>query len=297
MDRRVFMRASAVGAGGLWLTSSLACRVGAGSAGFVPPYEANDDLFVFDAKRAAYRLDPYGHRVQALDARGEVTAEWGEVGTAPGQLNYPIDAEIGPDGRLYVLEPGNARVQVFDSRGRLSGEIGGREVLLHPRDLAFDTKGALYVCDLGLHVVRVFDTGGTHLRDIADRGGPDIEGGSGLNGPRGLTVTPDGELHVVDVGNARVQVYDTQGAYGRAYGGYGTKPGQLLQPSSIAADDTGRTYVADPTAGFVHVFGSKGKFLGRFHPSTADGVTVVPMRVRTFAGRRLHVWAAGHRLA
>ncbi|MFC1799168.1 C13 family peptidase, partial [Thermodesulfobacteriota bacterium] len=51
---------------------------------------------------------------------GQFVAEYGEYGTAPGQLNHPNDLAIGPDGRMYIADSYNDRIQVFKKVTTLS---------------------------------------------------------------------------------------------------------------------------------------------------------------------------------
>ncbi len=120
--------------------------------------------------------------------------------------------------------------------------------------------------------------------------------GSGLNSPRGLALAPDGRLHVADWGNARVQVYNTNGEHQFAYGEYGTSEGQMLGPSSVVVDGQGRACVSDPTSGFIHVFDTNSQFVGRFHPQDSSGRKVLPFRVRSAPGDQIYVWTGGHEL-
>jgi DNA-binding beta-propeller fold protein YncE len=57
------------------------------------------------------------HRIQMFDATGRHIRQIGMRGDAPGQFNIPVQAAVGPDGRLYVLDAGNFRVQVFSAEG------------------------------------------------------------------------------------------------------------------------------------------------------------------------------------
>ena len=92
----------------------------------------------------------------------------GFSGSRPGQFNYPVSIDAGPDGRVYVLDAGNSRIQVFDSRGKYItewGEFGNGEGQFDFGDgsvsfwgvnlfggLAVDDAGFIYVSDFGQRI-------------------------------------------------------------------------------------------------------------------------------------------------
>jgi DNA-binding beta-propeller fold protein YncE len=90
-------------------------------------------------------------------------------------------------------------------------------------------------------------------------------------GPRAITFLND-EIYVVDTGNDRVQVFDMQGNFKRAFGGSGTGNGQLMEPVGIAAGADGHIYVADSANARISVF-------------TPDGASVAEWPVDAWAGR------------
>jgi hypothetical protein len=95
------------------------------------------------------------------------------TGSGDGSLNYPIDFDAGPDGRIYVLDAGNARIVVFDREGAFvtqwgragSGpgefDFGTGVDLFKGRDL----HGSIYVDDEGF--VYVADPGNRRIQKFA----------------------------------------------------------------------------------------------------------------------------------
>jgi DNA-binding beta-propeller fold protein YncE len=85
--------------------------------------------------------------------------------------------------------------------------------------------------------------------------GPDIEGRiivgelgeapGQFMGPIGVALDGDGNPHVVDNGNDRIQRFDFNGAFASVVGIPGDLPGQFTQPSDIAVDADGVIWVAD----------------------------------------------------
>jgi len=109
---------------------------------------------------------------------------------------------------------------------------------------------------------------------------PGSDPGQTLN-PGGLaTHFETGRLYVADTGNDRIQVFDKDGVFVKAFGKKGSGPGQFEGPRSIAVDnsagpDNGDVYVVDsgneriqrfgPEGEFKLAFGSKGTGEGQFN--------------------------------
>jgi DNA-binding beta-propeller fold protein YncE len=83
-----------------------------------------------------------------------------------------------------------------------------------------------------------------------------------FNSPRGLAVAPDGNVYVVDSGNARVDSFDSTGKFIRSFGSSGTATGEFQEPWGIAIARTGDVYVADTWNHRVQWFDSNGSFKG-----------------------------------
>jgi uncharacterized protein (TIGR03663 family) len=201
-------------------------------------------------------------------------------GAGQGQFDRPIGVAVAANGETYVVDQGNSRVQRFAADGSFveawgadsgvtfdAGDIG-----VGPTGVEAAANGLVYVADTGGHRVVVFDEGGDLIREI---GGPPDAAGRRLLvdigtdpaassrpgeffGPRDVAVSDD-EVFVVDTGNERVQVFGLDGAFRRAWGGFGTGPGQLFEPVGIALGPDGRVYVADSGNGRISVFTPDGQ--------------------------------------
>lgn len=294
MNRRQFLLATGHGMGALGLASTAGCKIpGSGEASgdlsAAVDHVAGSEHRVFDTGGGVFALDPESHRIHAVGAgaRSALVESTGDSGGDEGELNFPLDADVGPDGRLYVLDHGHHRIQVFESDGRPVRVIG-EDALFHPQDFLLH-DGRLYVCDTHGHEVHVFDLDG---REVLRFGGFGTEGAE-LNGPCSIAVAGDGDLHVLELGDAGVQVFSPQGEPRHRYGGY-DRARQILRPRSIAALGDGRMCLADPFSGLVHVFAEDGSALGSFRPVDSGGNPVTPVRLRTMPDGRLYVWTAGH---
>ncbi len=83
--------------------------------------------------------------------------------------------------------------------------------------------------------------------------------------PRAIAISPQGQVYVADSGNHRIQVFDQNGNFLKAWGGVeGTNPGELTEPWGIAISEDGRVYVADTWNHRIQVFDEDGNFITEF---------------------------------
>jgi len=83
--------------------------------------------------------------------------------------------------------------------------------------------------------------------------------GSGqFHSPKGLAVDAQGNVYVADTWNHRIQVFDGEGKFLRAWGSEGTQPGQFKEPWGIAVAQNGDVYVTDTWNHRIQVFDGEG---------------------------------------
>jgi len=161
-----------------------------------------------------YLADTLNHRIWHTNQQGAVLDSWGEQGTGPGQFQEPWDIAMDADGNFYITDTWNHRVQKFDATGKFL--------------LSWGTFGQFF------------------------SGDPNGQGA--FFGPRGIAVSPDGEIYVTDTGNKRVQVFNSEGRFLREFGGQGRGLGQLDEPAGIAISETGEIFIADSWNHRIQVF-------------------------------------------
>lgn len=292
LHRRAVLVAGTTGLGLAWLSRLQGCALGdPGPPASLPDLAASvgelrlgEEHRIFDEAGAAYRIDPAGHAVHRLDDVGVSEASFGELGHDSGELNHPIDGVVDADGTLLVLDRGNGRVQRLAPDGRPIATFA--EPLHHPFDLVLHA-GRIYVADTLAHRVVVFDAAGEVVQVL----GSESQAPGPLNAPVGVLVAPNGEIHVLELGDASVQVFDPEGRPIRRYGGPGGPEG-LQRPRSIALSPTGDVVISDPAAECLFVFTLEGAFLDRIELPDPRGRRRVPLRVSETRDGGLYVWVA-----
>ncbi|MCC6175466.1 MAG: TIGR03663 family protein [Chloroflexi bacterium] len=168
-----------------------------------------------------YVTEGRASRITVMNPDGTIAASWGQPGSGDGEFNEPWSVAVAQDGDVFVADTWNHRIQKFGPDGHFITAWGGM----------VDTKG-------------------------------DAQASPGrFWGPRDIAIGPDGLLYVTDTGNKRVQVFDVQGTFVRAFGGAGSEPGRFNEPVGLAFDgDT--LLVADAWNGRVQRLDRNGNPLG-----------------------------------
>ena len=184
-----------------------------------------------------------------------------EVGRGP---QAPRGVAAGPSGDVFVAdETGRVSRVEPDPPGIAPLPSAASVPEAQIWDLAADAEGFLYLVDTErARVVRLDRRGAVVATLGADWG---------MYRPRGLAIGADGKLYVADTGRNRVIVATTDGRLERTIGPR-TQAGELEQPTDVAADDSGRIYVAAPELGRVLVLDAEGAVLGGWEVTRGDTV-------------------------
>ena len=83
-----------------------------------------------------------------------------------------------------------------------------------------------------------------HVRPVLSFG-KEGSGDGMFSSPRPLAVTDRDEIVVVDNGNHRVQVFDSNGTFLRSFGHHGKNAEEFIYPNGIAIDKDEKVFVAD----------------------------------------------------
>ncbi len=204
-------------------------------------------------------------RPEPLD---DLTGLWGVGPSGQPALVDPKGVAAGPAGQVYVTEGRSNRITVFDAGGTIVSSWGragsGPGEFAEPWGIAISATGEVFVADTWNHRIQKFSGHGDHLLTwgglVDSRGNPQAAVGR-FWGPRDVEIGPDGLVYVSDTGNKRVQVFDSEGEFVRAFGGEGAEPGRFNEPVGLAFD-RGTLLVADAWNGRVQRLGLGGEPFG-----------------------------------
>lgn len=202
-----------------------------------------------DAAGRLYVTDTQAGRVVVFDAVGRQL-------TALDGFQGPVGIAVDAQGRIYIGEQVTGSVSVFDARWNFLYQLGaGAGEFVLPNHIATTVTGAgtvVYVVDSPANRIKAYI-------------GPVLVGGFGSTGagdgqfnfPTGIFIGPAGVVYVVDQGNDRVEVFDSQANFSRAFPlktGGGMSLGPSGRSQGVILDGAGRLYVADTFQGIVKVF-------------------------------------------
>jgi YVTN family beta-propeller protein len=225
--------------------------------------EAPQGITLDPAGTRLYVADDGHHRVVVLDPETlALVAQVGTFGTGPGQLQFPYDVAVDDQDppRLYVADNLNHRVDVFDavtlaslgSFGRFGygPGVGNMAIARAVGALTDVPGGGVIAADTANNRVQRFAPDGSVVTawGIAGRGAGHV------TRPRGVAFTADGGIAAADTFDQRVVLFAPDGTYAGLRGqvspftGFATQgpgPGQYSLPAGVAADASGRLWVAD----------------------------------------------------
>ncbi|HVN21083.1 MAG TPA: 6-bladed beta-propeller [Dongiaceae bacterium] len=174
-----------------------------------------------------------------------------------------IGLAIDDSDRLFVSDTKFHHILVFDKNRKVEASIseGG---LIDPGGMAIDNENRfLYVADAGLDQVLVYDADKLNLiRKMGTAGKKHslTEPGQ-FAAPTNVAVDADANLYVTDMFNNRVEVFDADGNFIRAWGKQGDRPGYFSRPKGIAIDADGHVWVADAVQDILQCYTAEGQFL------------------------------------
>ncbi len=228
---------------------------------------AGDTRPIYSEPVATQAPDPYGAGVRALVLKDQASL--------PGAVVRGV--ALAPDGSVFLADTLNHRIWHVQADGTVSSFGGygtGPGQFNEPWDVAVDGDGVIYVADTWNHRIQKFAPDTTPLGSwgglvqVTVTGLPTAQGL--FYGPRGLAISPAGELYVSDTGNKRVQVFDLEGAFLREFGGSGTRAGALDEPVGISVNDDGTVAVADTWNRRIQLFSPEGEPLTQWTVPTWD---------------------------
>jgi hypothetical protein len=213
----------------------------------------------------------------AGNGTGGYSGDGGAATTA--ELYNPYGVAVDAPGNLYIADSNNLRIRKVNTSGVIttvagngsccdSGDGGAATSaqLSYPYGVALDTAGNLYIADSG-NLIRKVSAG--IITTVAGSGGNGFSGDGGaatsaqFRSPEGVAVDASGDLYIADSGNARIREVNAAGTIATLVGG-ATGDGGLgvfgyfNQPSGVARDKAGNTWVADANNNRVRKVAANG---------------------------------------
>jgi sugar lactone lactonase YvrE len=189
---------------------------------------------IYTLEQPSYGNDP-NQGVQKFDANGNFITRFANgAGPDTGHTAAPYGIAVSPaNGQVYVTDsnrilrflPDGTFVSAWGTQGSGPGQLWAAQ------GIGIDSTGNVYVADTNNNRVQKFTATGGFLAQWPVSQPSDVV----VAGARALVASHDHSVYVSD----------TSGSPQGAFGGYGSGPGQLLEPEALAANSEGDVYVAD----------------------------------------------------
>jgi sugar lactone lactonase YvrE len=239
------------------------------------------NLYISDTQNAVIRKVALSGTITTVAGNGSYGYSGDGGAATSAELNGPNGVAVDGSGNLYIADSHNSRIRKVNTAGIIttvagngsegySGDGGAATSaqLCDPSGVALDAGGDLYIADSCNNRIREVVPGG-NITTVAGTGSIGYSGDGGaaaiaqLWNPEGVAVDTSGNLYVADSGNARIREVKVAGTITTIVGG-GLNDGGLSvfgllnQPSGVAQDSAGNTYVADTSNNRVRKISASG---------------------------------------
>jgi hypothetical protein len=153
-----------------------------------------------------------------FDAKGQFVRE---IGKNLYAWSFAHTVKVDPADNIWVTDKGSDMVIKFDPEGRVAMVFGRKQEasdeetgpLKHPKPpLPAEDGRFRQVTDVASRIAKV-DKNGNWLKSWGDRG----KGPGQFNTPHSIATDAEGNVYVADRGNRRIQVFDGDGKFLRAF--------------------------------------------------------------------------------
>ena len=242
-----------------------------------------------------------------------------EIGKGVYGLGYAHSIRVDKYDNIWVVDKGTNMIMKFNPLGHVTMVLGRKEeapdeheypkrgliprhidnYFNQPTDIAWDAQDNLYISD-GYQNSRVakVDKNGDWVKSWGSRGS---EPGQ-FNTPHNIGIDRQANVYVADRGNARIQVFDTDGNFLRVIkinvpppsGARNVLGNTPATPPTTGSGAPGAPWTICITQGPTQYLYTNDSFPGRFYKLTLDG-TVMGMFGK--AGRQLKQFNWNHGIA
>ena len=167
---------------------------------------------------------------------------------------------LNSKGHIFLFQCAKPMLTEYDEHGTFLRSLADG-LFTHPHGLRIDGEDNLWTTDDGSHLVLKLSPAGRVLLVL---GRKDVAAESDwlFNQPTDVAFGKNGEIYVADgYGNSRVVKFDHKGNFLKAWGKYGTGPGEFNLPHSIAVNHEGNVFVGDRENQRIQIFDAEGNFL------------------------------------
>lgn len=216
---------------------------GWGSLGMQPGQLVRPRALAVDSEQQVYVVD-FAGRIQVFTPDGQYLRGWQTPTIANGR---PGAMCIGQNGTVVIADSHYHRLLIYDRDGKLLREITG-QADVEPGPFAYvagvvqDREGCYYLTEFGE---------GDRIRKLSPDGqlintwGQHGTANGAMARPRGIALSPEGELYVADSCNHRIQVFNREGQWLHSFGQQGKEPGQFEYPYGVAVAGDGTVWVVE----------------------------------------------------
>lgn len=246
-------------------------------------------LFGFTGPSPALAQNP-SFAKQPVIVEYDVDPTWPQYPDDVSRKGWVSGLAIDAKDQVWFFKKGPDPVQVYTTDGQFV-RTWGQGMFESPHHLRIDHEGHIWVSDFGLHVVQKFTPAGELLQTLGVRGEKG-EDETHFNMPTDMAITKSGDIFVTDgYGNRRVVHFDKDGNFVKAWGEYGSLPGQFVLPHAIVIDSEGKLYVADRNSGRIQVFDQEGKFIDQWSQLLMPwGLSITDQNQLWVCGSSPHWW-------
>ena len=205
-------------------TGKFVREIGQGSYGMLQAQQVRidpqDNVWLVDqASTLVMKFDTNG-RVQMLLSRKPEALRVPSLPLNPRPQGVPVDQTPPerPEGGRGPGGPGGAPGG-GGGGGALPGAGVAGESFVRPTDVAWDKAGNIYVADgYGNARVAKYEPNGKYIKSWGSRGSATGQ----FNIVHGIAIDGQGNVYVADEGNKRIQVFDTEGTFKKAFENVGS---------------------------------------------------------------------------
>ncbi len=159
-----------------------------------------------------YIADPDNHRIQVFSSTGLFQRAWGSLGYNyyDNSLQEPKHVAVSPSGLVYVGDVGSGRIKKFDSVGNIISSFHVGVYGDHLGALSVDRNGRLFVVRTNTKSIIVIAADDSVITSWGSSGTGDGQFSGGDNGQfsGGVIVGVDNQIYALDVGGARVEIFN-----------------------------------------------------------------------------------------